>query len=181
MRKAFAILAVIAALAGCNTTSSKGISESPAPPLEIKSAARAVAVCARHAPDWAAAEAEFLKRGFAETRNLRLVAAGERNGSVFLQDNSSGVLVQLGSARGEGACLVGLPSLTPDQSYRLALPWVKQYDLATNAERGQGLSSRAVQAWGRMDSDQAIYVAAYKTWDALEAPGAAVRLLIAAR
>ena len=67
--------------------------------------------------------------------------------------------------------------MTPQQSYRLALPWVAKYDALTNEERGQGLSANAIQAWGRLEEDRIVYIAAYKTWDVLEVPGTAVRLL----
>lgn len=81
-------------------------------------------------------------------------------------------------------CHVGLRSMTPQQSYNLALPLVKKFKAKTNAEHGDGLSDHVVQAW-RVQSvgPPSVTIAAHKTWPANtggwpDVPGAAVTLYV---
>ncbi|MFW2545503.1 hypothetical protein ACN2XU_22975 [Primorskyibacter sp. 2E107] len=141
----------------------------------------AAATCGAMAPNWAGLEVQLKAAGYVETDDAALKAAGRREGAVILEDPTSGALVLIGSRGGEGTCIVGMEGLTPQQSYGLALPWVKSFDLQTIVERGQGLAKNAVQAWGRLEPDRDVYVAAYKTWDVLDGPGAAARLQMSIR
>jgi len=169
-------------LMGCNSQINEAmISDEPVPASQIRAASTAAKVCARHAPNWGQVEFALKSQGYSETDDDSLAAAAKRTKSVFLEDVNSDVVVQLGSSGSEAACLIGVPGLTPTQSYQLALPWVDQFDLLTNEERGQGLSAKAVQAWGRLDEERIVYVAAYKAWDVFEVPGAAVRLIYISR
>lgn len=169
-------------LAACDTpVDPEMISTTPAPQAQFVAAQQAAATCLDLAPDWAAAEQAFRAQGFVETTDPTLVEVQRRQRAVILGAPNSDVVLLLGSRGGEGACLVGLPGMTPQQSMELALPWVEQFDLQTNAERGQGLAANAQQAWGRISEDQIVFVAAYKTWDILDEPGAAARLLMILR
>lgn len=78
-------------------------------------------------------------------------------------------------------CIVGLEGMTPQQSFQLAEPRARKFDAQTNAERGQGLVSNAVQAWASIGESRGVYVAAYKTWEVLDSRGAAARLLYVQR
>lgn len=177
MKKGIGFCFAVAALTACNTVDQSKISTVPAAESQIAAATKAAEVCGRHAPDWGAAKATLQRTGYSETTDPALKRSGRSNGSIFLRDSASDVVVQIGQRGKEGACIVGLPGMTPEQASRLAQPWVAKFDLKTNAERGQGLAQSAQQAWGGVGADRIIYVAAYKTWDAFDGPGAAARLL----
>lgn len=170
----FTGLAIAAVLAGCSATVST--SPAPAPAHQFSAAKSAASLCASEAPNWEAVENAFLANGFVETKKTRLQTG--RN-EIFLEDEDSDVLVLIGSKGKEGACIVGLPGMTPQQSYELALPWVRKYGAVSNADRGQGLSKKAVQAWAAFDDSRNVYIAAYKEWrEVLNVPGASARLLM---
>lgn len=173
----FTGLAIAAVLAGCSATVDNSmISTSPAPADQLSAAKSAASLCASKAPNWEAVESAFLANGFVETTDLRLKALRD---AVILEDEDSDVLVLIGSKGKEGACIVGLPGMTPQQSYELALPWVRKYGAVSNADRGQGLSKKAVQAWAAFDDSRNVYIAAYKEWrEVLNVPGASARLLM---
>ncbi len=86
------------------------------------------------------------------------------------------VVVQLGEDGGKSGCIVGLKGMSPAQSYELTLPWVEHFNGVTSAERGQGLTPNAIEVWRGYGTQFQVFIMAYKTWDVLEAPGAAVRL-----
>lgn len=107
---------------------------------------------------------------------------GGQTDYTYLQSASSEVIAIVGRDGPERVCIVGLKNMTPAQSYELAQPWVRQFGALTNAERGQGLSDKVVQAWASLRSDRKVYVAAYKSWAARRSPfprgpGASVRLI----
>ncbi|MEP5732249.1 MAG: hypothetical protein ABJL67_23105 [Sulfitobacter sp.] len=165
-------------LAGCaKPVNQKLVSTTPATPQQFSEAKSAASVCGRHAPNWVAASTALKAKGYTETKNARLASIQRAQRAVILENSGTDVIVLLGSRGDEGACFVGLAGMTPQQSFELAQPWVKKFDARTNAERGQGLAKNAVQAWGTLEEKRIVYVAAYKTWDVLDAPGAAVRLL----
>ena len=106
-----------------------------------------------------------------------MVSIQKSQRAVILEKPGTDVVVLLGASGGEGACIVGLEGMTPQQSFELAKPWVKTFGVRTNAERGQGLAKNAVEAWGTIEENRIVYIAAFKTWDVLDVPGAAARLL----
>lgn len=166
------------ALIACDASVDQAmISNVPISSLEFTDAQNAAAICGRNAPNWDAAETALKANGYLETTDPRLVGIQQQQRAVILESANSDVLVLVGSRGGEGACIVGAEGMTPQQSSELALPWVRQFDAQTNADRGQGLANNAVQAWGTLEEDRIVFIAAYKTWDVLDAPGAAARLL----
>lgn len=172
------------ALTGCTIPAPKAkyISTEPAAEDQIAAARNALELCARLAPDWRALEAAYRAREFGTPVSLlsRMIAR-ERRGGVFLQDQNSDVLVQIGQSSIEGACIVGLPGMTPDQSLALATPIADQFGALTNAQRGSSLSRRAAQAWMARKPGQIIFLSASKAWETLGTAGASVRLLIVNR
>ncbi|MEL6466499.1 MAG: hypothetical protein AAFQ58_16155 [Pseudomonadota bacterium] len=172
------LVAVILLLSGCDTAVNQTlVSTTPATPQEFSEAKSAASVCGRHAPNWVAASTALKAEGYAETEDPRLASIQRAQRAVILEKPGIDVVVLLGARGGEGACIVGLEGMTPQQSFELAQPWVKKFDARTNAERGQGLAKNTVQAWGTLEEKRIVYIAAFKTWDVLDAPGAAARLL----
>ncbi|MEV8467933.1 hypothetical protein AB0T83_14230 [Fluviibacterium sp. DFM31] len=174
----------IALLAGCDTPVDPAlVSAAPAAPQQFSAAKAAAAICGRNAPNWSAAEAQLVAAGYRETTSdwlpsvLPSTAAQKAGQITILEKPGTDVVVQFGTRAGEGACLVGLKNMTPQQSYALALPWAQQFDAETNAERGNGLAKNAVQAWFASDDDGNTYIAAMKTWPLLDGPGAVARLM----
>lgn len=147
----------------------------------MSKAQQAAQICAQNAPNWVDVENALKVSGFAETQDERLTEIARAQRAAILENASEQVVVLVGSRGGEGACIVGARGMTPQQSFQLASPWAEQFDLQTNEERGQGLANNAVQAWGRIDDTGVIFTAAYKTWDVLDEPGAAARLLMTVR
>lgn len=165
-------------LVGCDEpVNEKLVSKTPVSSQQFLAAKNAAATCSRHAPNWGAVESAFKGIGYKETTDVRLKAIQSAKKSVILEAGDSDVVVLVGSRGGEGACIVGMRGMTPQQSYELALPWVKKYRAQTNKERGQGLANNAVQAWGVLEENRIVYIAAYKTWDIFDVPAAAARLL----
>ena len=178
MRAATLLLIATPILFGCDAPVNESlISTSPAGAQQFAAAKNAAANCARNAPDWAAVEIALKRAGYSETSDDRLRAIQRDQKAVILEAPDTDVIVLVGSAGREGACIVGLKDMTPQQSYELALPWAKKYGALTNEERGQGLADDAIQAWGSLEDDRIVYIAAFKTWDVLDVPGAAARLL----
>lgn len=166
------------ALAACNTTVDQTmISQAPIPSGQIAYARKAVEICGSHVPNMQNAQDALLANGYRETTDERLANIRRTQRVTILENDNSNVIVLLGSQGRRNICVVGLEGLTPQQSYSLALPWVKKFDAQTNAERGQGLSNNASQAWGVIEEERIVNIVAYKTWDILDAPGAAVRLI----
>jgi hypothetical protein len=97
----------------------------------------------------------------------------ERLRELILIHPDSDVVVQIGKNGIGSGCLIVLKGMSPQQSHNLALPWVRHYNAVSNEELGQGLTPNAIQAWRSQGN---VFIAAYKTWDILEAPGAAVWL-----
>jgi len=153
------------------------ISASPASSEQFAMAQQAARVCAQHGSDKEAQLAGFQNQGFAKSTDSRLSAIAKNQKSHILEKSGSDVVVQIGARGGEAACIIGLKGMTPQQSFALAQPWVKKYGALTNQERGQGLANDVVQAWGKLEDERIVYIAAYKTWDVLDVPGAAARHL----
>ena len=169
-------------LSACDpTVDTQLISTTDVPVTTFSKAQQAARICAQNAPNWVDVEDALKVSGFAESQNERLTAIAREQRAAILEDVSEQVVVLVGSRGGEGACIVGARGMTPQQSFQLAAPWAQQFDLQTNEERGQGLANNAVQAWGRIDDAGVIFTAAYKTWDVLDEPGAAARLLMTVR
>lgn len=163
-------------LAACNTdVGQHEISAKPLPQAQMSVASRATSICAKHAPNDEGAIEDFLVNGFHPTSDKRLVAISNRYAGEILE--SGGVVVQVGKQGREFGCVIGAVGMTPEQSYNLALPWVSQYNAQTNAERGQGLSKKVVQAWGIHEENRIVYLSALKSWDVLDTAGAAARLI----
>lgn len=172
----------ILALTSCDASVDQAlISEVPVSALQFSDAQRAAEICGRNAPNWIGAEETLKANGYVETTDERLSNIQRTQRAVILESSNSDVLVLLGSRGGEGACVIGMNGMTPQQSFELALPWVSQFGAQTNADRGQGLANNAVQAWGVLEENRIVYIAAFKTWDVLDAPGAAARLLYVER
>lgn len=173
------LVAVTLLISGCEAPPNQRlISATPASSQQFSEAKSAAAVCGRHAPNWVAASAELKADGYVETKDPRLASVRR---AVILEKSGTDVIVLLGSEGKERACIVGLEGMTPQQSFELAQPWVQKFDAQTNAERGQGLAKDAVQAWGKIEENRNIFIAAFKTWDVLEGPGAAARLFFIQR
>lgn len=181
MRPQFALLVPLAlALAACSgipPVDVATISQAPASPDRFAAAQRAVSICAK-LPDVTAMFNAFEQLGHQRQRLELTTADGKSYISETINSQGSDLKIIASSS----GCTIGLESMTPDQSYRLALPWVRQYGLVTNETLGQGLSPHAVQAWRAPDFPSIrILAAAYKTWpvDAglnVSTAGAAVRL-----
>lgn len=172
----------IFALVSCDASVDQDlISEVPVSALQFSDAQKAAGICGRNAPNWMGAEEALKANGYVETTDERLSNIQRTQRAVILESSDSDVLVLLGSRGGEGACIIGMNGMTPQQSVELALPWVRQFDAKTNADRGQGLAKNAVQAWGVLEENRIVFIAAFKTWDVLDAPGAAARLLYVER
>lgn len=173
------VTALIAlAVSGCDPSVDESLlSKEPASSDQFAAAQDAAAVCSRTAPNWNATEVAFKQLGFAETQDPRLQAIQKAQKAVILQKPSTDLVILVGSRGGEGACIVGLIGMTPQQSFQLAQPWVQKYGALTNEERGQGLAKNAIQAWGVLEEDRIVYLAAFKTWDVLGVPGSAAQLL----
>ena len=171
----FIVFSSVLVISGCRTAD--GISQST--PVEASDdqfafASQAAKVCSDNFPDYKAAEAKFKSLGYEEV--------GWQAGYRYYRSESTDVILIIGRMAKERICIVGLENMTPDQSYKLALPWVNKYDAVTNAERGQGLSDKAVQAWASFGDSWNVYIAADKSWQEKrepfpKTPGASIRLI----
>lgn len=180
-RSCLSILPLLALIACDAPIDQAKISDVPISSLQFSDAKSAAAICGRNAPNWDAAETALKANGYLELTEYRQVGILRQFRAVILKSANSDALVLIGSRGGKGACIVGAEGMTPQQSFELALPWVRQFDAQTNADRGQGLANNAVQAWGTSDEDSIVYIAAYKTWNFLSVPGAAARLIYVER
>lgn len=156
-------------LAGCTDippVSTSTISTSPASAQAFSQAQRALRVCAA-LPDSKRMFDGFEALGYREAggpdvSSVTKLPGGGRSVVVPLVYHNDGQLIVQAA---EGYCFVGLRGMTPEQSYRLAQMLVRKYDLATNAELGQGVSSHVVEAWqAKTRPSSRILVAAHKTW-----------------
>lgn len=170
-------LLLVMLLAGCApSVDEKLISYFPAPADQIALAEDAVDICGRTPKAYQFREALFRSLGFSEPDDPELhIMAKQKRGTVLVKPGSD-VVVQLGGDGGRSGCIVGVKGMTPQQSFDLALPWVQKYEAVSNEELGQGLTHNAIQAWRTSDEDPTVFIAAYKTWDVLGVPGAAVRI-----
>ncbi len=137
-------------------------------------ASQAAKVCSDNFPNEKAAEAKF--------KSLEYEEVGGQTGFRYYRSESTDVILVIGRMSKERICIVGLENMSPDQSYKLALPWVNKYGAITNAERGQGLSKKVVQAWASFDDNRNVYIAASKSWQESrepfpKTPGASIRLI----
>ena len=167
------------ALTGCvPPVDETQISYFDAPPEKMAVAQRAVALCLDTSGPfaWAAREDQFRVDGFqdamfeSEDRDISEVRA------VVLIHPESDVVAQLGKDGAKSGCTVGLKGMSPQQAYELALPLVAHFGAVSNTDLGQGLTPNAIQAWRSRGPDYPVFIAAFKTWDILEAPGAAIWL-----
>lgn len=178
--KSLALFLALLSLAACNTSVAPDpdkISALPAAASHMNLARQAAKACGTHAPDYIATATTLKKLGFRSAQDPRLASIDARFPGNIYEAQGGAVVVQLGSVGRENGCLVGAKGMTPEQAYDLALPWVEKFGALTNAERGQGLSKKAVQAWGSLTEDRIVYIAAYKAWDLLDTPGAMARLI----
>lgn len=174
----FAMAAFILFLSGCNPEVDDAlVSATPATAQQFSTAKLAAKACAESVPDLFEAEFALKRVGFTFTEDERLKSIQSALKATIMEAPEKGVVVLLGSRGGENACFVGLKGMTAQQSIELAIPWVKKYGALTNAEKGQGLAKNAAQAWSSFNERRNVYIAAYKTWDILDEPGAAARLL----
>lgn len=178
-RRLICYLSILAALAGCAPPVDESqISYFDAPLARFAVAQKAVSLCLGTSDGlvWAAREDWFRANGFqdamfeSEDQDISDVRA------VVLIHPESDVVVQLGKNGGRSGCTVGLKGMSPQQAYELALPLVAHFGAVSNTDLGQGLTPNAIQAWRASGPGYPIFIAAYKTWDILESPGAAVWL-----
>jgi hypothetical protein len=168
-------LSMVLAVSGCMTAEGTGQSASvKASDEQFAFASQAAKVCSDTFPDEKAAETKLKSLGYNET--------GGQAGFRYYRSDNSDVILVIGRMSKERICIVGLENMTPDQSYNLALPWVNKYRAVTNAERGQGLSKKVVQAWASFDDKRNVYIAANKSWQEQrepfpKTPGASIRLI----
>lgn len=175
------LLGIVIALAGCsgipsvNTTT---ISETPASAQRYAAARQAVNICSK-LPNTEAVMRGFEALGYQRSRLELTTSDGRKLISESINSQNADLKI---IASSEG-CTIGLEGMTPDQSYRLALPWVRKFGLVTNESLGQGLSPHAVQAWQFPTFPHSqLLVSANKTWHwdggiSSNMPGASVRLI----
>ncbi|MEO1177727.1 MAG: hypothetical protein AAFV87_11330 [Pseudomonadota bacterium] len=140
-------------LAGCDAPErTPPVSDTPVPADVFTLAQQTAAACAEHLPDWEAVVDELTNGAFLESSDPAMRAAARANGGVVIEAADGDLVVAISGTRArrsgkrETLCFIGAVGMTPDQAFDLAQPWVRRFDLQTNAERGQGLSSDAVQA-----------------------------------
>ena len=166
-------------LAACAPTVDQAlISTQPAAATTISVAQNAVDICSQTPSDRLMTANTLTSNGFKPASldhfpNLQNL----QNRTLAFEAAGGEVLVIVATDGNETACLVGGHDITPEQSFALAQPWVEKFDALTNAERGQGLSNLVVQAWASFTDERNVYISATKTWDVLEGPGSAVRLI----
>ncbi|MBY5935476.1 hypothetical protein KUV51_20885 [Tateyamaria omphalii] len=175
--KNLCIIAIAAmGLAACVTPPPAGkISDTAISQTTLSVAAQAVDICGRTFPNVTGTAEALQQAGFSET------AERFENGKE-LDDPSRQVRVQVGErpaggGRKEHVCLISVIGMTPEQGFALAQPWVQRYGAITNAEAGQGLSPRAIQAWRSQTRDRIVFIAARKANNAFRQAGASVRLI----
>lgn len=145
---------------------------------EMAKAREAVDVCMRTALPgaWDTRETMIRNAGYVDATFANPDRDIDDLKGMVLIHPSTETVVHLGADGGRGGCIVGLKGMSPQQSYELALPLVEHFDAVSNTELGQGLTPNAIEARRFWGPGYPIFIAAYKTWDILEEPGAAVRL-----
>ena len=172
---AIAVLFLVGLAACQSAVDTDKISLQQAPASSFKLAQGAASTCARHMPDTTVINASLQARGFVDVTAKDVGEVDFGPSATIWQSGETYVLV--GSRLNEKACIVGLKGMTPGQSLALAQPWVNKFGAISNADRGQGLANNAVQAWASLSGTPKVYIAAYKTWEFFDEPGAAARLL----
>ncbi|WP_299722115.1 hypothetical protein [uncultured Tateyamaria sp.] len=179
MRNSLWIIALaIMSLAACVSAPPPGkISDTPVAQGTLSVAEQAVDICGRTFPNVNRALDGMLGAGFEETEERY------EDGGKELDDASRQVRVQLGEQRADRGrksyvCLISVIGMTPEQGFALVQPWVQRYGAITNAEAGQGLSPRAVQAWQSMTPARIAFISASKANETFREAGASVRLII---
>ncbi|MDX8351776.1 hypothetical protein [Cognatiyoonia sp. IB215182] len=158
-------------------TDQERIIADPAPASRIAEGRKATNACVSNMPDTSRTEAALVSAGFAKTTE-ESTGAGSLNFANSYASSDGTVVATIGSqGQNEKLCLVRIAGMTPEQSLSLAQPWAQAYGAQTNAERGQGLARNAVQAWGSMENDRIVFIAALKNWRADDVPGGAVRMI----
>lgn len=175
------LFGVAVALTGCSgvpPVNTSTISETPANAQRYAAARQAVNICSK-LPDTEAVMRGFEALGYQRSRLEFTTNGGKKLISESINSQSKDLKI---IASSEG-CTIGLEGMTPDQSYRLALPWVRKFGLVTNESLGQGVSPHVVQAWQFPTfPNSQILVSAGKTWHwdgavSSNVPGASVRLI----
>ena len=121
-------------------------------------------------------EVEFREQGFVNAAFENSERSVDELRATLLIHADTGIVALLGKDGGTSGCKIGAKGMSPQQSYELALPWVALINGVSNEDLGQGLTPNAIQAWRGYRNGFQTFVAAYKTWDILEEPGAAVWL-----
>ena len=175
-KRVFLLLLASVLVSGCMSDQERIIAN-PAPDARIAEGERAAALCQQNMPNTAATETALISSGFVKGKE-ESTGAGALNFANSYTSADGTVVTTVGSqGSNEKLCLIRIAGMTPEQSVTLAQPWVQEYGALTNAERGQGLSRDAAQAWGSVESDRIIYISAIKNWRADEIPGGAVRMI----
>ncbi|SHG92667.1 hypothetical protein SAMN05444003_1580 [Cognatiyoonia sediminum] len=173
--KANLVLVCSALLIGCAPpVDDELISYFGAPEQDLAVAKNAVEICGNTSPK--AREEAFRNIGFVNATFVNSERSIDDVDGLLLIEPESDVVVKLGQDGGVSGCIVGLKGMSPEQSFNLALIWVRKFGAVSNTELGQGLTPNAIEAWRFRGDGFPIFIAAYKTWDLLEEPGAAVRL-----
>lgn len=187
LAKRSAIFACAVLAAACDPrVDEQFISYFPAPSERIARASDAAEACGATTTAWGARESLFRNLGYARPEDPRLVEIEEEKRAIFLVSPAKDILIQLGGKASLGGssptgCIIAVHGMTPKQAYELALPWANQFAAPTNAELGQGLAKKAIEVWNLYEDDRIVRIAAYKTWEDLGVPGAAVRLVAYSR
>lgn len=170
-------LIAIALLSGCAPQVDETlISYFDAPEQNMSEARRAVDLCLKTSGSWNLREQLFRQARYLDATFEDPERDIDKLRAVVLIQPETDVVVQLGADGGKSGCIVGLKGMTPQQSYELAQPLVAHFGAISNTALGQGLTPNAIEAWRASGTYAPIFIAAYKTWNVLEAPGAAVRL-----
>lgn len=175
---AVVIAVVVSACADAPVLNTETISSTPASARNIAKARQIANICSRF-PNRDAVFDGLQALGHTSGQ-LRIVLNNGKElvGGRTVQFDDGKVIATVS----EEHCFIGLRDMTPDQSFALANTWAKHFDLQTNAESGQGLSDRVVQAWrAKTNPGTQILVAAHKTWPHQgspwpKEPGAAITL-----
>jgi len=176
----FAVIVAVAlsACVGVPALNTETISSTPASKNGIAKVRRFASICSRF-PNRDAVFQGFQAMGHPSGQiHIVLDNGKELVGGRSVQFDDGEVIVSVN----EEQCFIGLRSMTPDQSFALAKIWATHFDLITNAEAGDGLSDRVVQAWrAKTYPGVQILVAAHKTWPNQgspwpKEPGAAITL-----
>lgn len=169
-RKLGGIALLVLAVSGCGGVpelNTATISEQPASKRNLSRAKQVVSACAQ-LPDTARAFRQLQSLGYKRSSgNVKLPNGNDlvlTNGATVKFDEVSFNDNDLKFTVSSTGCVVGVRDMTPAQSLALAQPLAQKFKAPTNAERGDGLSPHAVQAWNVFEPDRQINIVAYKTW-----------------